>query len=43
MKRTTTLDLTGMYCAACAGRIEKVLGATPGVESAYVNFATERA
>ncbi|MDZ4805519.1 MAG: heavy metal translocating P-type ATPase, partial [Candidatus Eisenbacteria bacterium] len=43
MKRTTTLDLTGMYCAACAGRIEKVLGATPGVDSAYVNFATERA
>ncbi len=43
MKQTTTLDLTGMYCAACAGRIEKVLGGTPGVESAYVNFATERA
>jgi len=43
MKRNTTLDLTGMYCAACAGRIEKVLAKTPGVESAYVNFATERA
>ena len=43
MKRNTTLDLTGMYCAACAGRIEKVLAKMPGVESAYVNFATERA
>ncbi len=34
------LDLTGMTCAACAARIEKVLNRVPGVH-ASVNFATE--
>ena len=37
-----SLPITGMTCAACAGRIEKVLGRLPGV-SAQVNLATERA
>ncbi len=37
------LPLLGMHCAACAGRIEKVLNKTPGVEKASVNFATTRA
>jgi len=36
------LALTGMTCAACAARIEKVLNRLPQVE-AVVNFATERA
>ena len=36
------LQLTGMTCAACAARIEKVLNALSGVE-ARVNLATERA
>ncbi len=36
------LVLTGMTCAACAARIEKVLNRLPGV-SAAVNFATESA
>jgi Cu+-exporting ATPase len=36
------LALEGMTCAACAGRIERVLNRIPGVE-AHVNFATERA
>lgn len=36
------LKLTGMTCAACATRIEKVLNRQPGV-SATVNFATESA
>ena len=36
------LKLTGMTCAACATRIEKVLNRQPGV-SASVNFATESA
>ena len=35
------LDLTGMTCAACAARIEKVLNSVPGVHSVRVNFATE--
>jgi Cu+-exporting ATPase len=34
------LGLTGMTCAACAARIEKVLNRVPGVHAA-VNFATE--
>jgi len=36
------LGLTGMTCAACAARIEKVLNRVPGVHAA-VNFATETA
>ena len=34
--------LSGMHCAACAGRIEKALCSTPGVTEASVNFATHR-
>ena len=34
------LGLTGMTCAACAARIEKMLNRVPGVQ-ATVNFATE--
>jgi Cu+-exporting ATPase len=37
------LPITGMSCAACAARIEKVLNRTPGVQNAGVNFATGRA
>ena len=33
----------GMTCASCAGRVEKALKAVPGVESASVNLATEKA
>ena len=36
------LGLTGMTCAACAARVEKVLNKVPGVQAA-VNFATETA
>ena len=36
------LELSGMTCAACAARIEKVLNRVDGVR-AEVNFATERA
>lgn len=36
-------DVTGMTCAACATRIEKVLGRLPGVERATVNLALETA
>jgi Cu+-exporting ATPase len=37
------LQVTGMTCASCAGRVEKALLKMPGVTSAQVNLATERA
>ncbi|NMV40498.1 heavy metal translocating P-type ATPase [Ralstonia insidiosa] len=37
------LDISGMTCAACAGRVERALRAVPGVTEASVNLATERA
>lgn len=40
---TTTLQIDGMTCAACSTRVEKALNKVPGVESATVNLATERA
>jgi Cu+-exporting ATPase len=33
----------GMTCASCVGRVEKALKAVPGVESASINLATEKA
>jgi Cu+-exporting ATPase len=42
-KEKTTLQITGMTCAACAARIEKGLGKLPGVSEAAVNFAMETA
>ncbi|WP_022825356.1 heavy metal translocating P-type ATPase [Hymenobacter norwichensis] len=41
--KTTTLDIEGMTCASCASFVEKSLSRTPGVQSALVNFATEKA
>ncbi|MDE7495908.1 MAG: heavy metal translocating P-type ATPase [Muribaculaceae bacterium] len=35
--------LTGLACAACAARVEKVLASAPGVKTANVNFATSSA
>lgn len=40
---TCTLDLTGMHCASCVGRVERFLKKAPGVEDAAVNLATNRA
>ncbi len=37
------LDIEGMTCAACAGRVETALGRVVGVERAAVNLALERA
>jgi Cu+-exporting ATPase len=37
------LQLEGMTCASCVGRVEKSLRAVPGVVDATVNLATERA
>lgn len=41
--KQTTLQITGMTCAACANRIEKGLSKLEGVSSANVNFAMEKA
>ncbi len=38
-----TLDIVGMTCAGCARRVERALGAVPGVAEARVNFALARA
>ena len=35
---TLTFEVDGMTCAACANRIERVLGKQEGVETAVVNF-----
>ena len=40
---TIELAVTGMTCASCAARVEKVLARVPGVRAAAVNLATERA
>ena len=37
------LDISGMTCASCAGRVEKALAKVAGVKSVSVNLATERA
>jgi Cu+-exporting ATPase len=39
--RHVAIGVTGMTCAACAGRIERVLKRVPGVAAASVNLATE--
>jgi len=37
------LNVIGMTCASCVGRVEKALRSVPGVVEATVNLATERA
>lgn len=43
VKQKAEFEITGMTCAACATRIEKVLNKTNGVASASVNLALEKA
>lgn len=38
-----SLPIEGMTCASCVGRVERALKAVPGVHTATVNLATERA
>ena len=38
-----TFGVTGMTCTSCANTIERNLRKVPGVQSARVNFASERA
>lgn len=39
----TDFGIDGMTCASCVRRVEKAISAVPGVASANVNLATERA
>ncbi len=41
--QTQSFVITGMTCANCSARVEKELKAQPGVKSANVNLATEKA
>ena len=41
--RQITLPITGMTCANCAATIERNLKKLPGLASAAVNLASERA
>jgi len=43
MPRTITLPVAGMTCASCVAHVEEALRNVPGVISASVNLATERA
>lgn len=38
-----SLSIIGMHCSSCAGLIERSIKRTPGVSSAAVNFAAEKA
>ncbi|WP_443083166.1 heavy metal translocating P-type ATPase [Variovorax sp. PBL-H6] len=38
-----SLQIEGMTCASCVARVEKALAGVPGVDSATVNLATEKA
>jgi len=42
-KKTVTIPIGGMTCAACANRIEKALSKAEGISKASVNLATEKA
>lgn len=43
LERDVELTVHGMTCASCVARVERALRAAPGVLSAQVNLATERA
>jgi Cu+-exporting ATPase len=43
MAERLTLPVRGMHCAACVGKVETALTRVPGVATASVNLATERA
>ncbi|MEG2818079.1 MAG: copper ion binding protein, partial [Comamonas sp.] len=42
-QQTVDLQVGGMTCASCVGRVERALKKVPGVQNASVNLATERA
>ena len=42
-RRVVELDVTGMTCASCVSRVQRVLGREEGVVEAVVNLVTGRA
>ncbi|MEC4678308.1 MAG: copper ion binding protein, partial [Nitrospirota bacterium] len=42
-QQESTLQIGGISCAACVGRIERAIKKVPGVLEASVNLATEKA
>jgi Cu+-exporting ATPase len=42
-EKKVTLNIGGMTCSSCVGRVEKVLKKVPGVLEASVNLSTEKA
>ena len=42
-RNAVVIEIEGMTCASCVGRVERALRAVPGVDAAAVNLATERA
>ncbi len=43
MSKKESIKISGMSCAACSARIEKVLNKVEGIEQAAVNLASEKA
>ena len=43
MTQEIRIGVSGMTCASCVARVERVLARQPGVESAAVNLASETA
>lgn len=43
MATKQSYKISGMTCAACAARIEKIINKLPGITKANVNFAVEKA
>nr|WP_241188083.1 heavy metal translocating P-type ATPase [Pseudohalocynthiibacter aestuariivivens] len=43
MNTTMTIQIDGMSCAGCVGRVENALKTLPGIDLATVNFATRSA
>jgi len=42
-QQTLELNIEGMTCASCVGRVERALSKVPGVKGVSVNLANERA
>lgn len=43
LRETKVLDIEGMSCASCVGRVEKLLSSIPLIEDVQVNLATQQA
>ncbi|WP_348827300.1 heavy metal translocating P-type ATPase [Halomonas sp. RT37] len=43
MAENVDIEIRGMSCASCVGRVERALGQQPGVINAQVNLATQKA